>query len=86
MKCSFCEDFNLMIQSIQFRIIQEFKKWQDKHKYNIMYNEQTNNIYHKNIKKVMGPSIDSAGRKIRTKLFNYLKLNLKNIIVYDFSF
>ena len=80
------DDFDQMIQSIHFRIIQEFKKWQDLHIDDIMCNEHTNNIYQKNIKKVMGPSLKESGRKLRSKLFMYLKLNLKNIIVYDFSF
>ena len=68
----------------------EFVKWQ---------NENLNNLsskrddafdieYANNIQKVIGAKYTKQQlyMKIRQSLYNYLKMNLKNIIEYEFSF
>ena len=60
----------------------------NKEKQRYMDYESIDEGYYKNVQKVMGGkySRDETLRKIKFKLFNYLKFNLKNITQYEFTF
>ena len=82
------EDFESFINKIHHNIIVLFKKWKDKHQDLIYENEDENDKYLLNVIKVMGGKLPMEQRilRINNKFYNYIKLNLKNIVEYDFTF
>ena len=54
----------------------------------LINDERTTDIYFKNHIKIMGGKLsrDVIEQRIRSKLFEYLKFNLKNIVQYEFIF
>lgn len=84
------EDFGKMVGVISKQIMCEFVKWQGEN-YNSMKNKKDDNNdiqYATNIQKVIGAKFtrQQLYSKIRAVLYNHLKMNLKNIIEYEFSF
>ena len=81
------DEFAKMIDQIHKKIHSVFVIW-NKEKQRFMDYESIDEGYYKNVQKVMGGkySRDETLRKIKFKLFNYLKFNLKNITQYEFTF
>ena len=84
------EEFGKMVSVISKQIMSEFVKWQDENS-NIHKTKRDDNFdieYAKNIQKVIGAKYTKQQlyTKIRHSLYIYLKMNLKNIIEYEFSF
>lgn len=84
------EDFGKMVGVISKQIMCEFVKWQ-RENYNNVKNKTDDNHdiqYATNIQKVIGAKFTKQQlySKIRAALYNHLKMNLKNIIEYEFSF
>ena len=77
------DQFSKILQTIHQKILQEFKLWQDEN-YNLIFDQRRNDLYHIYIKKVMGPT--NYKRVIRSKLFKRLQFNLRNIVIYNFTF
>ena len=80
------EDFQKMICNIHQKLMKHFQKWTEKNK-NQAYNSN-NDTYQNNVIEIMGGKqpFHEAIRKIKVKMFKYLKFNLKNIIQYEFSY
>ena len=79
-------EFNSIISLITKNILTEFKKWQDENE-DKLYTEEFSPIYLQNVKKVMGGDIpiDKQRNKIHKNIYKLLKMNLQNILEYDFT-
>ena len=75
------ESFKTMMNSIDNKIREEFLKWQTENK-DKMYKDDFSNIYTSNVKKLLGGSqtTDQLYNKIKKDLYNYLKINLKDMM------
>lgn len=80
-------EFEKMINSINAKIVREFKEWQVENREKILAGKFGDNYYQECVIKVLGGKTNPAvlHSKIKTKLYNYLKLNLKRIIQFEFS-
>ena len=80
-------EFEKIVQSISKKIITEFKNWQDENE-DKLYNDDFSVIYIENVRKIMGGkhTVDQQNSIIHRNLYKYLKMNLKNIIQYEFSY
>lgn len=84
------EEFGKMFGVISKQIMLEFIKWQDE-KSNINKSKRDDKLdieYTTNIQKVIGAKYTKQQlyTKIHHSLYNCLKMNLKNVIEYEFSF
>jgi hypothetical protein len=79
------DEFKGLISVIHQKITIHFKEWCEKNK-KLAYN-LNNETYQKNVIKIMGGNLpyDESVRKVNSKLYKYLKFNLKNIVQYEFS-
>lgn len=68
-------------------IMGEFVKWQNENM-DKMKDEEFSDVYTKNIQKVIGAnySMEQLSMKMKRELYKYLKMNLRNILQYEFSF
>ena len=80
-------EFERMINSINTKIVQEFKVWQAENREKILAGKFGDNYYQECVIKVLGGNTNQAvlHNKIKSKLYNYLKLNLKRIIQFEFN-
>ena len=80
------EAFDKILLKIRKNIVDEFKKWQDKHETEL-YSDEFSAIYLDHVKKVMGPNLNQERihNKIYKNLYDYLKKNLTNIIEYEIT-
>jgi hypothetical protein len=80
-------EFEKIVQIISKKIITEFKNWQDENE-DKLYNDDFSVIYIENVRKIMGGkhSVEQQNNIIHRNLYKYLKMNLKNIIQYEFSY
>ena len=74
------DEFSKMINHIHKKIHTVFAEWNKIQQKRIDYGNNVDETYYKNVSKVMGGkySREEALRKIKFKLFNYLKFNLKS--------
>ena len=81
------EDFAKLIKKILFKFIKIFKIWKDENK-SFVDNDKNFEIVQKRYIEVMGGRYEDEVnvKKLNSKLYKYLKFNLKNIITYEFSF
>jgi len=81
------EDFTKLIRNISFKFIKMFKTWKDENK---LFIDQYKNfdIVQKRYIEIMGGRYEDEinTKKLNSKLYKYLKFNLKNIVTYDFTF
>ena len=80
------KEFKNLISEIQKKIMEHFKIWMDRNQ-KMINNTDNNDEWHNNLIKVMGGKYpyEEAVRRINSKLYKYLKFDLKNIIQYEFS-
>jgi len=81
-------DFILLLKTIHNRMLREISKWKVENHDKIDDNEKICELFNKAIIKLMNMTFvqDNSTSRIRNGLFNYLKLDLKNVIEYDFEF
>lgn len=81
------DTFDKIIDEFHKKIHKVFVIW-NKEQQGFMNYENVDESYYKNVMKVMGGkySREDTLKKIKFKLFNYLKFNLKNIVQYEFTF
>jgi hypothetical protein len=81
------EQFDHLVGSVSKQLINELAEWQ-KENMNKMGHDDFGIIYATNVQKVLGGSMSSEQlySKVRRGLYKYLKMNLRNIIQYEFSF
>lgn len=81
------EKLEKFISHISRLIMSEFVKWQNENSEKIK-DEEFSIIYTRNIQKVIGAnySIEQLNMKMKRELYKYLKMNLRNILQYEFCF
>lgn len=80
--------FNNLANLINGRLIKAFYVWKAKHIEEIENNDRMFDTYTENMRIVLGENKTNAQiiQKLKTKLYTYLKCDLKNIVKYEFSF
>ena len=82
------EDFMYLFKIIQGKLLKTTAEWKQKNKQLIEENDGTSILYNKTLMKLMEISFtkDATFGKIKTNLYNYLKMDLKNLFEYEFEF
>lgn len=80
------EDLNELFSLISKELMSLFKLWQDENEYRL-YTDDFSVIYINNVKKIMGgnETLDKQKKLVHRNLYKYLKVNLQNVIQYEFS-
>lgn len=81
------EDYQFFIGAIAKKIMGHFVTWQNANQHRLS-DESYQNEYTQNIQKVLGGNFSNRNPNIiiRRNLYKYLKMNLKNVMQYEFSF
>lgn len=82
------EEMLLLFKKIQSKILSELSKWKLSNKEKIEEDDKTSEQFNKALIKLMNISIvahDVNVGRIRNNLYSYLKMDLKNLIEYDFQ-
>ena len=76
----------ILFNILNKKIINLFNKWQSS-KLNELEKEKFSEEYIKKVQKIIGKDINdfSQFNKFKNKLYNDIKVNIKNIIEYNFS-
>lgn len=79
--------FNKFISDISKLIMKEFNDWKDENTHKIM-NDDFAIQYHTNLLKVIGGqmSIEQVNTRLKHNLYKHTKMNLKNMLEYEFTF
>ena len=82
------KDMILILKTIQNRMIKELTKWKMENQSKFDDNDKISELFNKAIIKLMNMSFtqDATLSRIRNGLYNYLKIDLKSMIEYDFEF
>jgi len=82
------EEFLYLLQKIQNKLIKELISWREDNLHDINNNDSKSILYNKIIIKIMNISLvqDNNYSKLHANLYNYLKMDLKNIMEYEFEF
>ena len=78
-------DLTIFIKYFEKKILNLFLEWKTNAEKNMDYDKYTT-IYVLNMKKVLGQNFENKDKKtiIKNKLFKHIKVNLKNIVSYEF--
>ena len=81
------EIFERFFMRIAKGLLNQLKYWQDLNRHRICDNGFTE-IYIDNVKKITGGDLTKEQQytKVKRMLYNHVKINLKNVIQYDFEF
>lgn len=81
------DQFELFFKTINKGLILQFKIWQDANRHRLCENGFTE-IYVENAKKIFGGELSTEQQytKIKRVLYNHIKINIKNMIQYEFEF
>jgi len=82
------EDFIKILKPIQNKLLTILLDWKTAKKEEIEADDKLSILYSKTIIKLMNITFtqDGTSSKIRSQLYNYLKVDLKNLIEYEFEF
>lgn len=80
-------EFESMVSLISKRLLDQFVVWQERNKAKLTQ-ERFAEEYAGNVQKVIGGNFprDKALPRIRRALYKYLRLNLRNIVQYEFTY
>lgn len=81
------DDFNKVIMKMNMRFLKEFQDWKNDNIDEIENDDNFHEIYINNMRIVLGSNQDKERRIkiIKSKIYQYLKCNLKNITQYEFT-
>ena len=82
------EEYILLIKQIHSRILRELCEWRTKNAKEISENEKISDLYNKTVIKLMGLNFiqdSTALSKIRTNLYNNLKIDMKQVMELEFE-
>jgi hypothetical protein len=82
------DDFVIIIKQIHSRLLRELCEWRNKNAKEIAENEKMSDLYNKTVIKLMGLNFNpdsSALSKIRSTLYNSLKIDLKQTLELEFE-
>ena len=79
--------FANLMNILSKKILTEFLKWQTENK-SKMKQDEFSYTYARNVQKIMGGNLtqEQIHMRVKKELYNYLKMNLRNVIEYEFSF
>jgi len=79
--------FANLMNILSKKIITEFLKWQTENK-SKMRQDEFSYTYARNVQKIMGGNLtqEQIHMRVKRELYNYLKMNLRNVVEYEFSF
>jgi hypothetical protein len=82
------DDFIYLLKVIQSKLLKALMLWKTKNKQYIEQTDSASILCNKTIIKLMEISFtkDTVFGKIKTNLYNYLKMDLKNLFEYEFEF
>ena len=82
------EEFLYLLQKLQQKFLKALSLWHQEHLQEIKNNDSMSILYNKLIIKIMNISLTQDGNynKIHANLYNYIKIDLKSLIEYDFEF
>jgi hypothetical protein len=82
------KDFNEFIQKIHLKALEKFQIWYKENENRILRDQDFYNKYLTYMKNITGGNLsrDESIKRIKSKLYNYLKMNVKEIIQYEFTF
>lgn len=82
------EDFIKILKPVQTKLLNALIQWKTIKKEEMDNDDKLSILYSKTIIKLMNVSFvqDATTNKIRSQLYNYLKVDLKNLIEYEFEF
>jgi hypothetical protein len=83
------EDFIKLMQSIHSKLIGKLSEWQKKNEDKISTCDKTSILFSKTMVKILGINFDFDSpdmTKLRTNLYNNIKVDIKNIVEYDIEF
>jgi hypothetical protein len=81
------DDFNKILTKINYKLIKQFNEWRIENQDKIDNDDHFNDIFLKYRRIVLGENKSRFDviRLIKSKLYQYLKLNLKKIIDYEYT-
>jgi hypothetical protein len=79
------DDFMRLLKNIQFKLMRKLGEWKDTIP-NYDNNDKMVELYNKTMYKLLTYNEDVNINKIKTGLYNYLKIDLKNVYEYEFEF
>ena len=79
--------FANLMNILSKNILTEFLKWQTENK-SKMRQDDFSYTYARNVQKIMGGNLtqEQIHMRVKKELYNYLKMNLRNVVEYEFSF
>ena len=79
--------FANLMNILSKKILTEFLKWQTENK-SKMRQDDFSYTYARNVQKIMGGNLtqEQIHMRVKKELYNYLKMNLRNVVEYEFSF
>lgn len=79
--------FANLMNTLSKNILTEFLKWQTENK-SKMRQDEFSYTYARNVQKIMGGNLtqEQIHMRVKKELYNYLKMNLRNVVEYEFSF
>jgi hypothetical protein len=81
------EDFQYLLHKLQHKLLEGLSNWRQNNLQEINNNDSISILYNKMIIKIMNISLTPNNcSKIHANLYNYLKMDLKNMIEYEFEF
>jgi hypothetical protein len=78
-----------LMNKIYYKVLVELNEWQNENEKSIREIDSVGILYSKTMTKLMSTDFTPESKllsKIKTEFYNYLKIDLKNIIEYDFEF
>lgn len=81
-------NFSTILIKIQQRFLKEMEKWRTQNMEQMDNNDKTGDTYNKTIMKLMNINTTQDGtfNKIKTFVYNTIKVDIKNMIEYEFEF
>ena len=78
--------FANLMNMLSKNILTEFLKWQTENK-SKMKQDDFSYRYARNVQKIMGGNLtqEQIHTRVKKELYNYLKMNLRNVVEYEFS-
>jgi hypothetical protein len=79
--------FANLMNILSKKILTEFLKWQTENK-SKMREDDFSYRYARNVQKIMGGNLtqEQIHMRVKKELYHYLKMNLRNVVEYEFSF
>jgi hypothetical protein len=81
------QSFSELFNWVNKQLLTEFVTWQKENKHH-MYEDEFSSIYTANVKKIIGLNMsqEQIQNKVKRDLYKAIKMNLQNIVEFEFSF